>query len=258
MAENERGGRSGLVQSDRRLTRILLGLQELERAGVTELANHLDFPKSTVYNHLSTLHDEEFITKDGTEYQIGLRFLDLGETARLTHVESDHIEGKVDALAKETEERAQFIVEEHGYGVYLYVSRGDKAVATDSRIGRHIPLHATSAGKVIMAHLPEERVRGIVDSVGLSSVTEHSVTDYDELQSELETVRETGYATNIEESTVGLRAVGAPIIRPDGVVVGAFSISGPTHRLKGDLFETEIPDLVRGAANEIELNISFS
>lgn len=251
-------GNAGMVQSDKRLLQILLGLKELDGAGVTELADHLGLAKSTVHNHLSTLYNAKFITKEGTEYHLGLRFLDLGESARLHRTESERIKRKAALLAEQTEERAQFIVEEHGYGVYLYRSRGEKAVSTDSRIGRHIRLHASSAGKSILAHLDEERVDQIVDEIGLTAVTEHTITDPDELMEELETIRERGYATNKEESTVGLRAVGAPILRPDGSVVGALSISGPTHRLKGELFERELPDLILGATNEIELNISFS
>ena len=258
MTLKQGGGKPGTVKSDRRLLTILLGLKELDGAGVTELAEHLDLAKSTVHNHLSTLHEAKFVTKEGTEYHLGLRFLDLGEAARLHRTESERIRRKVDSLAEQTDERAQFIVEEHGYGVYLYRSRGEKAVSTDSRIGRHIPLHASAAGKAILANLPEDRVPTIVDEIGLSPVTEHTITDFDELMDELQTVRERGYATNIEESTNGLRAVGAPILRPDDSVVGALSVSGPTHRLKGDLFKQEFPDLIRGATNEIELNISFS
>lgn len=249
---------SGTVKSDKRLLQILLGLKELDGAGVTELADHLGLAKSTVHNHLATLHGSNFLTKEGTEYHLGLRFLDLGEAARLHRTESERIKRKVASLAEQTEERAQFIVEEHGYGVYLYRSRGEKAVSTDSRIGRHISMHASSAGKAILAHLPDERVVQITDEVGLPPVTEHTITDPDELIADLERVRERGYATNKEESTVGLHAVGAPILRPDGSVVGALSISGPTHRLKGELFERELPDLIMGATNEIELNISFS
>lgn len=258
MALEGENDKPGTVKSDRRLLNVLLGLKELNGAGVTELAEHLGLAKSTVHNHLSTLHDTEFATKEGTEYHLGLRFLDLGEVARLRNTESERIERKVGSLADRTNERAQFIVEEHGYGVYLYRSRGENAVSTDSRIGRHIPLHASSAGKAILANLPDERIHDIVETQGLSPVTEHSVTDVDELMNELRTIRERGYATNIEESTIGLRAVGAPIVRPDGSVVGAISVSGPTHRLKGDLFEQAFPDLIRGATNEIELTIGFS
>lgn len=257
MAGQMKQGGSGHVKSDRRLIEILLGLKELDGAGVTELAEHLDLAKSTVHNHLSTLHDEKFLTKEGTEYHLGLRFLDLGESARLRRTESERIKQKVSSLAEQTDERVQFIVEEHGYAVYLYRSRGEKAVSTDSRIGRHMGLHASSAGKSILTHLPEERVMEIIEEPGLFAVTEQTITDSDELMEELEHVRERGYATNVEESTLGLRAVGAPILRSDGSVVGALSISGPTHRLKGELFEQELPDLIMGATNEIELNISF-
>lgn len=257
MARQVEQGDSGHVKSDKRLIQILLGLKELDGAGVTELAEHLDLAKSTVHNHLATLHDAKFLTKDGTEYHLGLRFLDLGESARLRQTESERIKRKVSSLAEQTDERVQFIAEEHGYGVYLYRSRGEKAVATDSRIGRHIGLHASSSGKSILAHLPEERVMEIIEDSGLFAITEYTITDPGELVDELERVREQGYATNVEENTLGLRAVGAPILRSDGSVVGALSISGPTHRLKGEFFERELPDLIMGATNEIELTISF-
>lgn len=257
MTEHDERERPGAVKSDKRLLRILGGLKELDGAGVTELSNYLDIPKSTVHNHLSTLYDSKFVIKQDGDYHLGLRFLDLGETARLNRVESERIKRKVESLAERTGERAQFIVEEHGYGVYIYRSKGKNAVSTDSRIGRHITLQASSAGKAVLAHLPGERVEQILEEIGLPAETENTITDYDELIDELELVRERGYATNKEESTPGLRAVGSPILWPDGSVVGALSISGPTHRLKGDMLEQELPDLIMGATNEIELNISF-
>lgn len=258
MTLKEGAGKSATVQSDIRLLDILRGIKELDGAGVTELADHLDLPKSTVHNHLSTLYVEEFVVKKATEYHIGLRFLDFGETARKDRTDSESIEQKVSSLARQTGERCQFMVEEHGNCVYLYKADGENSVTTDSRIGRHIPLHAAAAGKAIMAHLPEAYVTEIIETKGLTSVTEGTITDEQTLRAELERIRESGYATNMEESTAGLRGVGAPVLRPDGTVAGAISISGPTHRFKGEHLEEEMRDLVLGATNEVELNITFS
>lgn len=246
------------VKSDQRLLRIVRGLEELGGAGVTELADHVEFPKSTVHNHLTTLHQAEFVTKDAGEYHLGLRFLELGELARQRRTRTDQIRQKVTEIAEQTQERAQFIVEEHGRGVYVHRFTGEKAVSTDSRLGRHVSIHASSAGKAILAHLPEERVDWIAETKGLERLTENTITDPAELKEELSLIRERGYATNDEENVVGLRAVGAPILGADDDVVGAISVSAPTHRLTGDLYESEFPDLVRGATNEIELNITFS
>jgi DNA-binding IclR family transcriptional regulator len=255
----ERSSETGrTVKSDKTLLDIVLALQRLNGAGVTELATELGIAKSTVHSHLKTLLEYEFVVNERGRYHLGLRFLDLGETARHRKEEYQPIRDKVEELATQTDERAQFIVPEHGYGIYLYRAIGSHAVRTDSRIGKHIHLHASSSGKAILAHMPEERVDEIIEKRGLPAQTENTITDPDVLKAELEAVRERGHAINKEESTEGLRAVGVPVLGPTGEVLGALSVSGPTHRMKGEWFETQIPDMILGAANEVELNITFS
>jgi len=98
----------------------------------------------------------------------------------------------VEQLAEQTEERAQFIVEEHGRGVYLHTATGNHAVQVNSRLGRVKSLHNSASGKAILPQLPEERVEEIVDRWGLEASTENTITDYDELLAELELVRDRG------------------------------------------------------------------
>lgn len=251
-------GTGRTVQSDKTLLEIVLSLKRMDGGGVTEIANELGIAKSTAHSHLKTLHEYEFVVNENGTYHVGLQFLDIGETARNRRKEHQSVQEKVAELARQTDERAQFIVPEHGYGIYLYRSIGNHAVQTDSHIGKHIGLHASSAGKAILAHMSEARVEEIIDKRGLPAVTENTITDPELLSAELQDVRERGYAINKEESTQGLRAVGVPVLNPDGEVLGALSVSGPTHRMKGEWFESEIPNIILGAANEVELNITFS
>lgn len=248
----------GMVKSDQTMLQILTTIKRRGEVGVTDLANELDLAKSTVHSHLKTLHDAEFVVKEEGRYRIGLRFLDFGETSRQQIGEYQYIQDKVENLATQTDERAQFIVPEHGRGIFLYVATGNHAVQTDSRIGKRIALNTSSAGKAILAHLPDERVDDIIDRHGLPDRTEQTITDPDRFREELERTRDRGYAINLEETTEGLRAVGVPVLGPSGEVLGALSVSGPSHRLKDNWFESEIPDMILGAANEIELNITFS
>lgn len=78
----------------------------------------------------------------------------------------------------------------------------------------------------------------------------HTTTDREALFAELEEVSESESTFNKQESTVGLRAIGAAVNGPDGYPVGALSISGPAHRFKGDTFRKEIPDLILASANK--------
>lgn len=237
---------------------IIEALQESDGARITELGEQLDVANSTIHRHLTSLRRRGYVIKQGDTYKLGLRFLDLGQYVRTREVVFEMAKPKVEELAEETGERVQFIVEEHGYGVYVHRERGAHAVKTDPGIGKHIPIHATAAGKAILAYYPRDGVEEIIAENGVPALTENTITDPHELFDELATIRERGFSINNEESLEGLRAMGVPIKSPGAQVLGALSVSGPIHRMKGDWFEQELPDLLLGTANELELNIAHS
>jgi len=233
---------------------ILEALQEMDGAGVSELANHLGRSKATVHSHLATLLDNEFIVKHDETYEIGLRFVDMGKYARNQIDIYEIAKAEVDRLAEETGEVAQFMVEEHGRGVYLHKARGNNAIQTASYTGNRKDLHCTALGKAILSQLSTERVDEIIDRHGLPQRTENTVSSREELFESLETIRERGFAFDDEEILQGLRCIAAPTQHPTGDIYGAISISGPTSRFKGDRFHEELPEIVQGAANVIEVN----
>lgn len=238
--------------------RVIEALVELDGAGVTEIADHLDLSKAAVHSHLSTLRENRFVVKRDADYELGLRFVTVGEYVKQHNRLYNAGKGPVDELAEETGEYAHLMAEEHGRGIHLYKAKADRAVAKDYHqlnLERPDYLHYSSIGKAILAYLPDERVRAIYDEYGLPQRTERTITDFQALQAELREVREQGYAVNDEEEIVGLRAVGAPIRKSDGSVLGAISVSGPLSRMKGETFESTIPEQVMQAANIIELNI---
>lgn len=237
---------------------IIETLKEMDGARVTELAEEMDRSPSTVHSHLATLEESGYLVKEGDVYALGLEFLELGEYVRRRNDDYAIAESKVEQLAEETGGRAHFVVEEHGKGVYVYTQSGRNAVETFSREGRRFYLHQAAAGKAILAYLPRPQLRSIVDEHGLPGRTDNTITDEDALAEELEAIRErNGIAFNLEEQLRGIRAVGAPIRMSNGAVVGGLSLSGPTHRLKGERLEEEVPEAVLGTANELELEIEY-
>jgi IclR family acetate operon transcriptional repressor len=238
---------------------IIEGLKRLDGAGVTELANETDTSKGTVYAHLNTLRQRGYVQKKGETYYVGVRFLSLGEYARTRREIDLLMREKVRALAEETGELAQFVVEENGQGVHTFRKVGEQAFdLLDTSVGRVGYLHQGSAGKAILAHLPEDRIDDIVDRHGLPSRTENTITDRATLDEELAAIRERGYAFNDGELVDGLRAVGAPLVTEDGAVLGGISLAGPEQRLKSDVFRETFPDLLLATVNEVELQLSHS
>lgn len=251
MAENRTDG----IQAIDRTFRIVEAVSELETAGVTELAAHVDLPKSTVHHHLLTLERAGYVVREDGEYRTGLKFLQIGERSRGQHALYEVARPEVEKLAEKTDELAGLMVEEHGEGVFIYRDSGSEAAHIDTGIGDRVPLHCTALGKVILAYLPDDRRDEIIDRHGLSPITENTITDRDVLLDQLAEIRERQIAFDDEERLNGLRSVAAPVFDGSGRIIGSISVAGPTHRMQGTYFSEELPELILGVANVIELNI---
>lgn len=240
---------------------VIEALDELDGAGVTELADHLGLSKSSAHAYLATLRENHLVVREDDGYRLSLEFLYLGKSVRHRHPLFEHGREQVERLANESGEYAHLMCEQHGLERNLYKAAGENAVGDQYHTikeRRADNLHFTATGKAVLAHLPEARVEEIVSRYGLVAKTEHTITDPDALLADLETVREHGYAVNDEEEVKGIRAVGAPIRDGDGRVLGAISVSGPTSRLTGEFYHDTLPDLVVGSANVTEANINMS
>ncbi|MEY7851032.1 IclR family transcriptional regulator [Natrarchaeobius sp. A-rgal3] len=246
------------IKSTKTTFRIVEAIRELDGAGVTELAEYLELPKSNVHNYLSTLEEEEYVVTEGTTFHVGIRFLELGAYARSRRELYEIARPELDKIAEEEGELVNLLVEEHGRGTYIYRVAGEDAVQVDAHVGTRVSLHCTALGKTILATLPNERVETIVDQHGLPKVTEGTITDREELYAELEGIRDRGIAFDREERLEGLRCAAAPICSETGRVLGAISISGPTTRIRDERLETELPARLEQATNVIELNITYS
>lgn len=241
-----------------RTCEILDALKELEGAGVTKLADHLDMSKGGVYNHLATLHDQQYVVKNGDEYELSHRFFNLGEFVK--HRSPLYTAGRseVDRLAEETGENAHLMVEQFGKAIYYYKAQSDKGISREyhwNLLEEPDYLHWTAVGKAVLAELPRERVEEIIDTHGLGAMTEETITDPDRLFDELDEIRRKGYALNDEEQIRGVRAIGTTVLNHQGDVLGAISVSGPTSRIDDEKFTSEYPELVMQAANIIEVSL---
>jgi DNA-binding IclR family transcriptional regulator len=239
---------------------VLHAVKELNGASISKLARHLYCSKSTIHSHVITLQSHGYLTKqrDGT-YHLGLRFADLGWASREKYWYFDDIKSKVNRLANETGERAQYMTEENGLGVYLYRATGARAPPTDAEVGKPRELHVCASGKSILAHVDETWREEIIDRHGLINRTENTITDRETLRNTLVEIRKQGYAINDEESVEGVWGLGAPVMDEDRNVLGGLSISGPAHRMKNrENYVDHFANKVIGVTEEIGLNISYS
>ncbi|WP_435361871.1 IclR family transcriptional regulator [Haloarchaeobius sp. DFWS5] len=237
--------------------RVVEALESLESAGLAEVVEYLDMPRSTVHDHVRTLELLGYVVKRDETYSLGTRFLEIGDGSRSRMPIYRHARTEVEGLAAETGEHASLMIEENGLGVLLYVAKGENAVNIGAYAGMRMPLSTTAPGKAILAHLPQKSRERYLDRHGLPPVTEQTVTDSDVLLEQLNEIHERGYATDYEERIDGVCAVSVPICRGE-TVEGAITVGGPTNRMNGETIEAELPRMLLRAANVIEVNLTYS
>lgn len=246
------------VEATKRSIEILASLKDDGPANLTEIATRLGYSKSTVHRHLATLVEEGYITNDDGRYQIGLLYLDYGIHARSESELYQFAKPKVDDLADDLGEKVWIMAEDNGYGVFLYHASGKHPVKTYTRDGYRAYLHAFAAGKAILAFMDRDRVDHILHRRGMPTETSKTVTDRAELYAELDRIRDRGVAFNREESITGIHAVAAPILSPKDEPLGSITVAGPASRIDGEYLEQELPQLLLGVANEIEVNLAYN
>jgi DNA-binding IclR family transcriptional regulator len=148
-------------------------------------------------------------------------------------------------LAADTGETVNIAVLSESSALYLDQVAGSSALQSHNWVGQHIPLHATSNGKVLLTGLDRPALDAMLGK--LSSYTPLTITRKAELREELDRVREQGYAVAVDELEVGLAAAAAPIRNAHGDVVASMSVSGSTFRLTPDRLDTVVKQLVEAA-----------
>jgi DNA-binding IclR family transcriptional regulator len=131
---------------------------------------------------------------------------------------------------------------------------GSSALQPHNWVGQHIPLHATSNGKVLLSGLDDDALDAALGT--LSTYTEHTITRRAKLREELARVREQGHALAVDELEVGLTAVAAPVRNAHGDVVASMSVSGPTFRLGADRLD-HVVTLTMAAASEVSHRLGW-
>ncbi|MEW9533529.1 IclR family transcriptional regulator [Microbispora sp. NPDC049125] len=240
---------SGGVQSVDRAIAILEILSQRGEAGVSEIALEIGVHKSTAFRLLGALESRGLVeqAEDRGKYRLSFGIIRLagGVAARLDLTQQSRPVCR--RLAEEIGETVNIAVARSHYAVNLDQVRGPSAVTAHNWVGQLTPLHATSSGKVLLAHLDDRHRARLIDAGGLESFTPSTVTSAAELVKQLDEARLRGYAVTVEEFEIGLNAIAAPIRSYEGEVVAAVSASGPAYRFGEERMHQLAPLLIAGA-----------
>lgn len=251
--------REGGVQAVERAILLLKTLGEEEpELGVSELARRSGLRKSTVHRLLRALQLGGLVEQnlENGKYRLSLEILQLaGMVLRRMDDLQQIARPFLKALAEACEETVNLTILA-GDGV-INIDRipSPHRVRNIGWVGRRMPLHCVSAGKVFLAFMPNSEANRFLSQT-LPQLTPYTITDADQLREQLRQVREQGYGVGLEELEEGLNAVAAPIRDYRGEVVAAISVSGPSFRLTREKIP-EVAELTKRAADEISRQLGY-
>jgi DNA-binding IclR family transcriptional regulator len=246
-ATGERGP-AALVQSVDRALSVLEILGARKEAGVTEIAAELGVHKSTAFRLVAVLESRGFVEQlaDRGKYRLGFGIVRLaGATAAQLDLAQESRRTCED-LAADLGETVNVAILDADRVVNISQVRGSAGLSLYNWVGQGTPVHATSSGKVLLAHAPD-KVRDELLTARLERYTVATVTSPAVLREQLEQVRRRGWGTTAEEYETGLNAVAAPVRDATGDVVAAVSVSGPAFRMPVEGFAEVAPRVVAAA-----------
>ncbi|RYG98997.1 MAG: IclR family transcriptional regulator [Alphaproteobacteria bacterium] len=253
--EDERD-RNGVPVLERMME--ILSALELQSSGETirSLSNQLSMPRSTVYRILNTLSSHNVVRRqaDGT-YALGTRLLSLASKVRADPALDlvSVAQAAMKRLAEASGEANKLSVRDNQAVVVVASVAGQGQYALNPAIGQSFPLHAGAASKMLLAHMqPDEITKFLL--APLQKYTPRTLTDPGELLSELQRIRDQGWACDRGEHGASVWAVAAPIATPSGQVIAALSIPYLAADEETDKNE-RLRDLVIGSALEISARI---
>jgi len=139
--------------------------------------------------------------------------------------------------------------------VLRYPSR--HAVSVNLQIGSRLPAYCTAPGRALLAWLPPETAKAIIDASDRRQHTPNTETDPERLMAKLERVRERGYSVNDQERFVGDVSIAAAVRGRSGRPVAAINIAVPYPRWTIASLESEWAEALMQAAENVSRSLGF-
>lgn len=185
------GPQGGGVQSVDRAISVLEILAQRGEAGVSEVAAELDVHKSTAFRLLGALEARGLVEQAGErgKYCLGFGIVRLAGavTGRIDITQQGR--PVCERLAEEIGETVNIAILEKQFAINLCQVRGPGAITAHNWVGQLTPLHATSSGKILLAHLPAKQRAELLADAGLEKLTPHTLTSKTKLEKNLAEAR---------------------------------------------------------------------
>jgi DNA-binding IclR family transcriptional regulator len=231
---------------------------ESEGLSNAEISRKLQIPKSSASYILRTLERRGYLNRDAGSgrYRVGLKILSLSRGA-LSGLDVREVALPImRRLMEKTNLTCHLAILDGPEAVYIEKVEPQGFIRMDTWVGRRMRVHATSVGKALVAHIPQERLEKIIAERSMEKRTPKTITTLPRLLKELEKVRVQGYALDDEENNLGARCVGASIFNQFGAIEASLGLSGTINQVNAQTLP-RIVEALKDAARHVSIQLGY-
>lgn len=242
------------IQSVERAIWILKCFETHGELSLSEISRMLALHKSTTFGLVSTLEAYRLLEQDQSsgKYRLGIELFRLGSKVNvdLRSIVAPYL----DKLVRICGETVNFVIPDGDSVVYLEKKESPHSMRIATALGQREPLYRTATGKAILAKLPLDTAKDILQRTKFERMTSNTLLSVEEVLQQLSVIRKCGYAVDNEELEYGLVCLGVAIVDSNSQPVGAISVSGPASRMTAEnraAFAEYLIDCGRQISNQL-------
>jgi len=215
---------------------LLFNNDQTNEKSISEIAKALNMHQSKVSRMLKPFEVEDFFERNSEtgRYCLGIRFFELGVVYALNFPLRKIIRPHIEQIAKELNITASWAILRNSKVISIDRVQNLNVDLRVLQMGLNAPIHSTSIGKVLLAHLSEEEQDRILKSIVLTKSTNKTIIDQRLIKENLKLVRERGYAIDEGEAFEDLNCIAAPIKNGNGNVVAAINLMDKASRTSAE------------------------
>lgn len=241
------------------LTLLNLFTEATPELTLKEISVKSNLPKPTAYRLLTTLERLDYLSKESehdSRYRLGLKLLELGQLV------SDQLEVRglalpfMEKLGKEINEVIHLVIVYQNRATYIEKVDSTRPLRLNTRVGKSTPLYIGSGPKLLLAHMPKEKQKEIINNQPLKPLKSKKLIDIEAFWKELADIQKKGFACSVDEQDLDTTGISYPIYNFRNEVIASLTVSGLSRYFEGDHL-THIKEQTKQTALEISRKLGY-
>ena len=250
-------------QSSRSTDKLLIILECLAQSRMPmrlqDISEAVGFTQSTVLRYLRTLQNTNYVyqEEDSPRYALTWKLCQL--TAGLDSFSSlgNIVDPFINRLCNDLHMGGCLVIPKDSHSMYLRYIEHPYA-QTPRYIGRQVPLHAGSSGKLLMSQYTPVQLDAYIEKNGLTKMTCHTISTREALEQELKQIRSQGYSMDREECEEGFECISYPLYSYRNRICATFTIFGTTAEIEEHQICQNIHQQLSAAASQISRMLGWT